>query len=228
MFSLQNNIFVQTAKVLKWFRFPVSFKKSLGMKTPNRTMFAQHLQTPVQSWLFYDNKECRSQSRCSLFSTRSIIRCHPLCSAVILLIPILLSSLFAKHVCVALPGSCSFTQKVGSVFHNVGDRSSQHKQGAGGRQISFFTAGEWASTACPLTSHMQRNQLINHSTLAGKLAGNLGATTSCPSGVSLSLSPSLSVSCSRVFNFVLFHIPVDPQSQSPSGSFSYPAKVHRV
>lgn len=111
MFSPQNNIFALAAKVFKWFRFPVSFKKSLGMKTPNRTVFAQHLQTPVQSWLFYDNKERRSQSRRSLFSTRGIVRCRPLCSAVILLIPVLLSSLSAKHVCVALPGSCKLRTK---------------------------------------------------------------------------------------------------------------------
>lgn len=32
MFPPQNNIFAQAAKVFKWFRFPVSFKKSLGIK----------------------------------------------------------------------------------------------------------------------------------------------------------------------------------------------------
>lgn len=105
----------------KCLRFPASFKKSLGNKTPNHTIFAQHLQTPVQSLG-------------SLFTVPMFSLLHtqhhsmpPLVFSSDLLIPILLSSLYASmFACPArLAQLCT---KVRSVFQDVGDKRSRHIQ----------------------------------------------------------------------------------------------------
>lgn len=101
MFPLQNNNFVQTAKV-----FPNSCLIQEVSRHENSKSY--HVCTTFanpSSVLAH----C-SQSRCSLFSTRNIIRCHPLCSAVIC------SSQFSPHLCTkaclrALLGSRSFARK---------------------------------------------------------------------------------------------------------------------
>lgn len=107
MFSLQNNIFVQTAKV---FQIPCVIQDVSWHENTKSYHVCTTFANP-SSVLAH----C-SQSRCSLFSTRSIIRCHPLCS------PVICSSQFSSHLCTqaclhVIPGS--FTRKCVRCFKTM-------------------------------------------------------------------------------------------------------------
>lgn len=175
----------------KCFRFPASFKKSLGNKTPNHTIFAQHLQTPVQSWLTVHSPDVLSSPHAASFDAIPCVQqwsAHPNSP--------LISG--RKHVCVPCQARAALHESAFSVSRRWWQEITAHTMWR--RQISFFSLLENELAQAALWPPTKKNQWINHSTPGGKLAGNFGPTSSCPSGIYLSLN------CSRAFNFPLFHI----------------------